>query len=94
MTREEAKNMRLFTQWQEERETVDWNCNVLEILSDHDKIIDKIYDDFESINCSNCKHWKIAPTPVNKYANICTMWANNVYTENNFCCNKWEGNND
>ena len=55
MTREEAKHMRLFTQWQEETRFITWETTTDEIIEDHNVLIDKIYDDFESRVCGECK---------------------------------------
>ena len=90
MTREEAKHMRLFTQWQEEAKFITWETTTDEIIGDHNLIIDEIFDAFESRNCSSCKSW-------NKEFGTChggTLtefgYGNSPVTSETFSCNEWE----
>ena len=61
-------------------------------------LIDKIYDEFESRTCENCKHF--VPSEVNYVLypdqNYCmediSMDSDFTMIEYNFGCNRWESN--
>ena len=61
--------------------------------------IDKIYDDFESRTCENCKHWFMAITRDEDHNNTktptCMLFAKSddeytIFPDKDFGCNKFE----
>ena len=90
MTREEAKHMRLFTQWQEEAKFITWETTTDEIIGDHNLIIDEIFDAFESRTCSSCKYANIIPNEP-KWIE-CSNIAQ--YFTLDYGCNKWEAKDE
>ena len=52
-------------------------------IFDVDVIIDKIYDDFESRNCRNCKHWT--------YTTMECDIIKSIRPNEPFACNQWKG---
>ena len=76
MTREEAQNG---LQWTATNEIMLENRAI--------KLIDRIYDDFESRTCANCKHYK----RISDYPNKCEYHETyNLIFTNDFGCNKFE----
>lgn len=54
-----------------------------------DKFISKIYDDFESRTCENCKYWRYSDE--NVYFEDCNFGLiGHSYNPNSFGCNRWE----
>jgi len=58
-------------------------------------LIDKIFDDFESRTCENCKHWDEDDTGYGYKLGYCEKDVGNGFTIDNvtqhsFGCNRWE----
>ena len=51
-------------------------------------LITRIYNDFESRTCENCRHWKIRNDFVK--SNECFIWSSKVMTDRSFGCNCFE----
>ena len=83
MTREEAKEY--LGETLKDFYDIDYDC---------DFIVDKIYDDFESRTCENCRNWSQEHITIG----LCLMEVSEMdipdlskySTSNNFGCNKFE----
>ena len=95
MTREEAKS-------NIEKDIFSEHCNQFSII-EVQRIIDTIYDKFESRTCGNCKIWDEEydtdsyeldyAIENNLYLNDAECREIFIRTRRNFGCNKWEKKN-
>ena len=61
-------------------------------ISEQNKIIDDIYDDFENRSCKNCKFGMIYPFDDDIECVKIEAETQGIYFTSDFCCNKWEKN--
>lgn len=61
-------------------------------ISEQNKIIDDIYDDFENRSCKNCKFGMIYPFDDDIECVKIEADTQGIYFSNDFWCNKWEKN--
>lgn len=59
-------------------------------ISEQNKIIDDIYDDFENRSCKNCKFGMIYPFDDDIECVKIEADTQGIYFSNDFWCNKWE----
>jgi hypothetical protein len=81
MKREEANDkMGIYTYWDDGSELL--------ARQDVDRIVDKIFDDFESRTCENCNNY------IDRYCGVVCYFVNSKPEKTrvlkDFCCNQWE----
>ena len=59
-------------------------------ISEQNKIIDDIYDDFENRSCKNCKFGMTYPYDDDIECVKIEADTQGMYFTGDFCCNKWE----
>ena len=59
-------------------------------ISEQNKIIDDIYDDFENRSCKNCKFGMTYPYDDDIECVKIEADTQGMYFTSDFCCNKWE----